>query len=420
MSPRPSIFGARIFASLALLCCLFLGTAAAQAEEFRPALTIPIPGVHFSNLEVKSDSGYVDIPWIAQYISGIYRYGISIAGIVAAVTMVIGGFQYMAGKPAEGKERIRRSLIGVVMVFGSYIILNTINPDLVTLGNIRIRTVPRLEFEADQLMTVTTTNTTGDVTASARRITLTGGSYKPIFSSCPYSPAGNPKDRRAQFYERVANGGFITAQNTRSRVQQIAELSILCGVQLGSCGQTAGALQSLAQTTGSSRNSDPCFYLNGDLPNKKGGDCVRKWGRTKKEIPSKISSLSYGYRCESYEKQHPGTWDAYKKPDCVRSAGEAQKKVADIFKAESAAGRIPAGWPDEWLTSLEPGDYVVIYTGNEDLSGRHAVTFLGWTSDGWMQTVSGNAGKDTAVTAYCVRSSCSTMVPTVGIHSTLP
>jgi len=142
----------RTFASMALLFVL-LGVPAALAQEsFRPTLSVPIPNVQFSTMRVQETnedagiSGFMDIPWIAQYIQGVYVYGVSIAGVIAGVTIVIGGFQYMTGKVAEGKEKIKRSLIAVTLMFSSFLILKTINPDLTYLISLRIKTVKREEF----------------------------------------------------------------------------------------------------------------------------------------------------------------------------------------------------------------------------------------------------------------------------------
>lgn len=145
----------RTFATVALLLLFSSVPAVLAQNSFQPTLSIPIPTVLFSDIKVEGAnketgaSGYVDIPWIAQYINGIYLYAVSIAGIIVSVTIVIGGFQYMTGKPAEGKEKIRRSLTGLVLVFGSYIILQTINPDITKLTSLRVKTVERQELIAE-------------------------------------------------------------------------------------------------------------------------------------------------------------------------------------------------------------------------------------------------------------------------------
>ena len=75
---------------------------------------------------------------LAQYIGIAYNFLIGIIGMVAAVMIVIGGFQYLtsagdSGKIGAAKTRIINALIGVVLALGAYTLLNTINPAMLTL-----------------------------------------------------------------------------------------------------------------------------------------------------------------------------------------------------------------------------------------------------------------------------------------------
>ncbi len=74
---------------------------------------------------------------LSTYLSGAFKVGIAVAGVLAFLMIVYGGFTYLStdaitGKE-EGKERIQRALGGLILAFASYIILNTINPSLVNL-----------------------------------------------------------------------------------------------------------------------------------------------------------------------------------------------------------------------------------------------------------------------------------------------
>lgn len=112
-----------------------------------PTLEISVPGVEFSDI-IRAD-GTITIPWIAQYIAGAYTFLVSIAGLLAAVMMVTGGFQYVTaagdkGKLGAAKKRITNAFIGLLLALGSYTILYTINPDLVRFDGLQltdIRTV---------------------------------------------------------------------------------------------------------------------------------------------------------------------------------------------------------------------------------------------------------------------------------------
>ncbi len=83
---------------------------------------------------------------IAQYLLNLYRFGMGIAGILA-VGMIVGGSVYMSissssiDKKSEGREMITSALIGIGLLFGSYILLNTINPELIKLKDPAVKAI---------------------------------------------------------------------------------------------------------------------------------------------------------------------------------------------------------------------------------------------------------------------------------------
>lgn len=72
-----------------------------------------------------------------SYIPGIVQMIIGIAGVLAVVKIIFGGIQYMStdaiGGKSEGKTHITNALWGLLLIISSYIILYTINPNLVKL-----------------------------------------------------------------------------------------------------------------------------------------------------------------------------------------------------------------------------------------------------------------------------------------------
>jgi hypothetical protein len=75
---------------------------------------------------------------IGTFINFIYRYGVTIAGILAVIMIIIAGAQWIlsAGSPERinsAKKRIAGATVGVLIAALSYVILNTINPYLVNL-----------------------------------------------------------------------------------------------------------------------------------------------------------------------------------------------------------------------------------------------------------------------------------------------
>ena len=85
------------------------------------------------------------------YVRTIYRYGASIAGIIAVVVIVVSGVQISASMGEtdsinNAKKRITKSILGIIVLFLSAVILYTINPNFFT--NTR---VPDVEtYSSDQ------------------------------------------------------------------------------------------------------------------------------------------------------------------------------------------------------------------------------------------------------------------------------
>lgn len=146
------------FRSLAFLSLALLATGAAAVVQDRPVLSINIPTIQLTNYTVVNDASGVrtiDIPWIAQYATGVYSYAVSIAAILAGVMFVVGGFQYLtaggdASRVSKAKERIKDAIIGLFLTFGAYAILITINPFLVSNPDIRIQTLKRISFPSNE------------------------------------------------------------------------------------------------------------------------------------------------------------------------------------------------------------------------------------------------------------------------------
>lgn len=72
------------------------------------------------------------------FIDNFYRFSLLIAGILAFGAIVYGGIKYTfaAGNPSgqsEGKEWVKGALLGLLLLGGAYLILQTINPELVEL-----------------------------------------------------------------------------------------------------------------------------------------------------------------------------------------------------------------------------------------------------------------------------------------------
>ncbi|MFH1047050.1 MAG: pilin [Patescibacteria group bacterium] len=98
-----------------------------------------------------SIGGQTTVLDLGHYIEIAYRYAVYIAGIIAAVMMMVGGLQWLtaggnSGAVSAAKKRITDALIGLVLTVFAWLILNTINPALVSLQMPRIPMVRSTEF----------------------------------------------------------------------------------------------------------------------------------------------------------------------------------------------------------------------------------------------------------------------------------
>lgn len=75
---------------------------------------------------------------IGGYVNIMFKIIIGIVGVLAVVMLVLGGVQYMStdaisGKES-GKETIQHALGGLILALGAFVILNTINPNILNLN----------------------------------------------------------------------------------------------------------------------------------------------------------------------------------------------------------------------------------------------------------------------------------------------
>jgi hypothetical protein len=72
-------------------------------------------------------------------INQFYQFALLISGVLAFGAIVYGGIKYIlaAGNPSgqtEGREWIKSALLGLLLLLGAYLVLNTINPNLTKLS----------------------------------------------------------------------------------------------------------------------------------------------------------------------------------------------------------------------------------------------------------------------------------------------
>jgi hypothetical protein len=120
-------------------------------QQLNPIFSVPIPNLTLENVTVNTTTGIIDIPWIGDYVNGIYKYATAVAVILAIVMLMIGGFQYLTSggnktRVDAGKKRITDATIGLLLVFCAFILLSVINPSLVVYPALQIQTVKRIDW----------------------------------------------------------------------------------------------------------------------------------------------------------------------------------------------------------------------------------------------------------------------------------
>lgn len=109
------------------ICALFFFVFPQVNAETTYKLLAPLPG---GSNELPAEGGF------SIYARELFWFLLSAAGVLALLMLVIGGVEYVgsAGNTSllgDAKGRITNALLGLLLALTSWLILNTINPDLV-------------------------------------------------------------------------------------------------------------------------------------------------------------------------------------------------------------------------------------------------------------------------------------------------
>ncbi len=85
------------------------------------------------------DTAFVAPDTFNLYLQQIINISIGIAGALSVIILIIGGLQYVFSSVSESakkdaKDRITNAITGLLIALSGYLLLNTINPDLIKLG----------------------------------------------------------------------------------------------------------------------------------------------------------------------------------------------------------------------------------------------------------------------------------------------
>ncbi len=99
-------------------------------------LLIPFIGQTAYEIEVSIPQMTETEPDLLTYLRYIYLFGLGLVGIAALAALVYGGFNYMLSGTITSKEEAKKyiwgAISGLLLALAAYLILNTINPDLVS------------------------------------------------------------------------------------------------------------------------------------------------------------------------------------------------------------------------------------------------------------------------------------------------
>jgi hypothetical protein len=125
----------------------------------QPQPRIRIPGLSFSSassvtaLFTDADGNkYLSIPFLGQYLAAVYRYAVAIVSILAIIVIIFAGILYiLPGGSQENTTKAKTLMIGAVtgllLSVSSYVILYTINPELVQFKNLKVLYVQGIPYE---------------------------------------------------------------------------------------------------------------------------------------------------------------------------------------------------------------------------------------------------------------------------------
>lgn len=140
--------------------------------------------------------------WL-NYARFIYPFAISVAAILAVVMLIIAGLEMMTvseGMRSDAKQKIQNALLGLLLAVGAYLILRTVNPDLL---NLKINTSKiRVQVQSQNISNPpTSTNNNGTATQTQGSCVVDGKTFsltqaqcdaqKGDYNGCPFGVASN-------------------------------------------------------------------------------------------------------------------------------------------------------------------------------------------------------------------------------------
>lgn len=251
-----------------------------------PKLNVEIPDLSFSKILDKGE--VLEVNYLADYISAIYKFLLGAAATIAIVMIMIGGFQYVLssggfGDVKKGKERIKNAITGLIILMGVSIILSTVNPQLVLFKPLTVSYIKRgedIEFASEE--------------ASTRAVELPGGFRAPegknirgekyILAKVPANLADKVEAAAKKLEEGNKNYGIYITDSFRSPDDQKRTITGHCdhppAPSSKSCDKKLGD-NNPCVCKHKFGKSDACMLLDGDPRNcpHTTGAALDVWGQ---------------------------------------------------------------------------------------------------------------------------------------------
>lgn len=118
---------------------------------------------------------------LTDYLSALFKYAITVAAVLAVIMIVIGGMQYIGASGntsvvEDAKDRIYWAIVGLILALGSWLILNTINPNL---KNLELKGI-----EKQSIKDITTTELFSEINGNISTVEKKSAEYQ--WKSAPY------------------------------------------------------------------------------------------------------------------------------------------------------------------------------------------------------------------------------------------
>lgn len=144
-----------LLASFLLALSLFAIAPAAYADTadvkvLEPVLQVPIPGLNFEGSVIAGTAeddgcpeGYVCVGTIGLYLNAIYKYAFGAGIVLCIVILMIAGVEWMIGatvdKIQKAQNRIRKALMGLLILLGTAALVGFINPNALSLNSLKVK-----------------------------------------------------------------------------------------------------------------------------------------------------------------------------------------------------------------------------------------------------------------------------------------